>query len=74
MLSRNRPEPLASNAEQFSPTRTDNPLSVLVGGEVPTSVVTSTSALIESGGHCFFVNGEWNCVGERCSNPRHRPD
>jgi hypothetical protein len=41
-------------------------------GDMRTSGATNTNALIVSGEHCLFVDGEWDCVGERCSNSSHR--
>jgi hypothetical protein len=53
-----------------SSTRTESPLSVLVDGHTQTSGAMSTGAHFTSGDHCFFVDGAWNCTGDRCSNPK----
>jgi hypothetical protein len=71
MLSRNKPELCATGTEQFSSTRIASPLSVLVDGDIRMSEATNANARIDSGDHCYFIDGEWNCVGERCSSPSH---
>jgi hypothetical protein len=40
-------------------------------------VAVATSGAEESANgtnYCFFVYGNWRCVGERCKSPEHRPD
>jgi hypothetical protein len=45
------------------PSRSDEPR--LSGTNLATSAPS---------GHCFFVDGEWKCVGDRCGIQQHRPD
>jgi hypothetical protein len=42
-----------------------------VDGHTQTSGAMSTDEHFTSGDHCFFVDGAWNCTGDRCSNPKH---
>lgn len=74
MLSRNKPEILATSVEQFSSIRTERPLSVLMDGDTRASDVMNAYAAAGSDDHCLFIDGEWSCVGERCGNSRHRVD
>jgi hypothetical protein len=74
MLSSNRPEILATSVEQFSSIRTEQPPSVLMDGDTRANDAMNAYAAAGSADHCLFVDGEWSCVGERCSNSRHRLD
>jgi hypothetical protein len=74
MLSKSKPEIQATSVEKSSSIRTEQPLSVLMDGDKRTSEATNTYAGLGGGEHCLFVDGEWNCVGERCSNSSHRLD
>jgi hypothetical protein len=33
-----------------------------------------TAARNATSEHCFFIEGAWKCVGDRCRNQKHRPD
>jgi hypothetical protein len=56
--------------DQFSSIRTENSLSILMDADVR----TEKTMVASSDDHCFFVDGEWKCVGERCRNLKHRPE
>jgi hypothetical protein len=72
MLSWSKSDNRATSDEQFSSIRTEQPLSVLMDGDIGTG--GAANARIGSDEHCLFVDGEWNCMGERCSNSSHRLD
>jgi hypothetical protein len=56
---------------EVSSTRVEAPFSNLVDGNVQ-GERTIANLRIDSDDYCLFVDGEWNCAGERCSNQSHR--
>jgi hypothetical protein len=71
MLSRSS---RATSVEQFSSIGIEQPPSILMDGDMRAIGAASDDTGIGSEDHCLFVDGEWNCVGERCSNATHRLD
>jgi hypothetical protein len=72
MFSRTKPDMPTTSVEQFSSTRVERPFSTLVDADIRAGERAIANSHIDGGNYCLFVDGEWNCVGERCSNGGHR--
>jgi hypothetical protein len=72
MFSKSKSDVPMTSVGEFSSTRAEAPFSALVDGDVRLGEPAISDVRMDSGNYCLFVDGEWNCEGEQCSNQSHR--